>query len=205
MGRQHPHGSRKLSSSGAESRSPTSTRATRWRRSAGGWRSSDLEVLEERIEADLALGRQTQLVAELQSLVREHPLRERFAASSCSLSTRSGRQAEALDVYRQARRRLSEELGLEPGEALKRLERAILEQDPALGRVTPSKKPRPCCRAAAPASHRLGAACTRGRRLRGDRNHVRAHFRLGRVWESTRLRGRHRPRDQQARGRHLRR
>ena len=55
---------------------------------------------------------------------------------------RSGRQAEALDVYRQTRRRLADELGLEPGEALKRLERGILEQDPAIGAVTVPRKPR---------------------------------------------------------------
>jgi len=101
-----------------------------------------LEVLEERIEADLALGRQTQLVAELQTLVREHPLRERLSGQLMIALYRSGRQAEALDVYRQTRRRLADELGLEPGEALKRLERGILEQDPAIGAVTVPRKPR---------------------------------------------------------------
>jgi YVTN family beta-propeller protein len=102
-----------------------------------------LGATEERIEADLALGRDAQLVAVLQTLVREHPLRERLCGQLMLALYRSGRQVEALDVYRQARRRLSDELGLEPGETLKRLERAILEQDPALGPVTPPKKPRP--------------------------------------------------------------
>jgi YVTN family beta-propeller protein len=100
-------------------------------------------TIEERSEADLALGRHTQLVAELQTLVREHPLRERLCGQLMLALYRSGRQAEALDAYRQARRQLSEELGLEPGEALKRLERAILEQDPTLGPVAPPEKPRP--------------------------------------------------------------
>jgi YVTN family beta-propeller protein len=96
-----------------------------------------LGAAEERIEADLALGRHASLVAELQTLVREHPLRERLCGQLMLALYRSGRQAEALDVYQQARRRLAEELGLEPGDALKRLERAILEQDRGLGPVIP--------------------------------------------------------------------
>jgi DNA-binding SARP family transcriptional activator len=106
-----------------------------------------LGATEERIEADLAQGRHGELIAELQTLVREHPLRERLCGQLMLALYRSGRQAEALDVYQQARRRLAEELGLEPGDALKRLERAILEQDPALGPVaqppsTRSARPR---------------------------------------------------------------
>jgi DNA-binding SARP family transcriptional activator len=91
-----------------------------------------LATLEDRMDADLALGREDQLVGELDALVCEHPLRERVRAQLMLALYRSGRQAEALHAYRLARRTLSEELGLEPGGQLKRLERAILEQDPAL-------------------------------------------------------------------------
>ncbi len=91
-----------------------------------------LAALEQRIEADLADGRHAALVGELEHLVAEHPLRERLRGQLMLALYRSARQAEALDVYRTARRELSEELGLEPGEELKRLEQAILRHDPAL-------------------------------------------------------------------------
>jgi peptide/nickel transport system substrate-binding protein len=87
-----------------------------------------LAALEERIEADLALGRHAELVPELEALVREHPLREGLRAQLMLALYRSGRQAEALDAYRQARTTLAEELGLEPGRTLQELERAILQQ-----------------------------------------------------------------------------
>jgi len=95
-----------------------------------------LAALEERIEADLALGRQAELVPELEALVRDHPLRERLRAQLMLALYRSGRQAEALDVYREGRRLLAG-LGLEPGPALKERERAILNQDPALAGPPP--------------------------------------------------------------------
>ncbi len=91
-----------------------------------------LSALEQRIEAELALGRHSELVPELEGLVRSHPLRDRLRGQLMLALYRSGRQADALEVYRSARRQLDEELGLEPGEDLKRLERAILEQDPSL-------------------------------------------------------------------------
>jgi predicted ATPase len=91
-----------------------------------------LAALEGRLASDLSEGGHAELVAELEALVDEHPLRERFAAQLMLALYRSGRQAEALDVYRAARARLLGELGLEPGEELRRLERRILEQDPAL-------------------------------------------------------------------------
>jgi DNA-binding SARP family transcriptional activator len=90
-------------------------------------------AIEERVEADLALGRHHNLVPELERLVRDEPLRERRQAQLMLALYRSGRQAEALDVYRATRRRLMDELGLDPGEELRRLEKAILEHDPALG------------------------------------------------------------------------
>jgi len=89
-------------------------------------------ALEQRIDADLAGGRHAELVGELEALVVEHPLRERLRGQLMLALYRSGRQAEALDAYRAARAELSEELGLEPSEELKRLERAILQQDPLL-------------------------------------------------------------------------
>ena len=91
-----------------------------------------LSALEDRIEADLALGRHEEVVAELESLAREHPLRERLQGLRLIALYRCGRQAEALEAYRATRRRLVEELGVEPGPELKELERRILEQDPSL-------------------------------------------------------------------------
>ena len=91
-----------------------------------------LVALERRIDADLALGRDAELVAELEALVRAHPLRERLRAQLMLAFYRSGRQAEALEVYRQTRRLLVDELGIEPSPALHELEQAILHQDPEL-------------------------------------------------------------------------
>jgi YVTN family beta-propeller protein len=91
-----------------------------------------LAALEQRIEADLTLGEHAALVGELESLVREHPVREGLQAQLMLALYRSGRQAEALERYRQARRELLEGLGIEPGPALQELEGAILAQDPAL-------------------------------------------------------------------------
>jgi DNA-binding SARP family transcriptional activator len=99
-----------------------------------------LGALADRIDADLELGRHGELVGELRSLVGEHPLRERFRAQLMLTLYRSGRQAEALDVYQQGRSLLAAELGIEPGRPLKRLERAILEQDEAL--APPAAAPR---------------------------------------------------------------
>lgn len=91
-----------------------------------------LAALEDRIDADLASGEQTRLVGELEALVREHPLRERLRAQLMLALYRSGRQADALEIYRRTRQALVEELGLEPGPRLQELERAILAHDPAL-------------------------------------------------------------------------
>jgi DNA-binding SARP family transcriptional activator len=87
-----------------------------------------LAVLEQRIEADLLLGHHAELVGELEQLVADNPLQERFRAQLMLALYRSGRQAEALDVYRQTRATLVEELGIEPTPALQELERAILTQ-----------------------------------------------------------------------------
>ena len=91
-----------------------------------------LGALELRVEADLALGRYTELVGELQALVRAHPLRERLRAMLMRALYGSGRQVEALEVYRETRRLLVDELGIEPSPALQELEQAILRHDSAL-------------------------------------------------------------------------
>ena len=105
-----------------------------------------LATLEQRIEADLELGRHAELVGELESLVQEHPLRERLRAQLMLALYRSGRQAEAVAAYQAARRALVEELGLEPGRELRELEQSILRQDPALElppRAGPSQPEQP--------------------------------------------------------------
>jgi DNA-binding SARP family transcriptional activator len=91
-----------------------------------------LAAMEARIEADLALGHHDELVPELQALVRAHPLRERLRAQLMLALYRSGRQADALEVYGEGRRMLVDELGLEPGPELQRLQQGILAQAPEL-------------------------------------------------------------------------
>ena len=91
-----------------------------------------LTALEQLIEAKLAVGRHTEVVAELERLVAEHPYRERLRAQLMLALYRCDRQADALQAYQNARRQLVEELGIEPTEMLRDLERAILAQDPEL-------------------------------------------------------------------------
>jgi YVTN family beta-propeller protein len=91
-----------------------------------------LGALEERIDADLALGRHAALVPELDALVAEHPYRERLRAQLMLALYRSGRQTDALEAYQAGRRVLRDELGLEPGNELRDLEAAILRHDERL-------------------------------------------------------------------------
>jgi YVTN family beta-propeller protein len=91
-----------------------------------------LGALEDRIEAELALGRHSALVPELEALVAEHPTRERLRGQLMLALYRAGRQSEALESYRDAQRTLDEQLGLEPGSELRQLEQSILNQDPAI-------------------------------------------------------------------------
>jgi DNA-binding SARP family transcriptional activator len=98
-----------------------------------------LAAVEARIEADLALGRHHELVAELEALVRLHPLREHLHGQLMLALYRSGRQADALAAYRAARKTLVNELGIEPSVGLQRLEQAILAQDPALELLVPAR------------------------------------------------------------------
>ncbi len=88
--------------------------------------------IERRIELELALGRHDDLVPELEALVRAHPLRERLRHQLMLALYRSGRQAEALETYRDARTVLRDELGLDPGDDLQELQKAILAHDPAI-------------------------------------------------------------------------
>ena len=89
-------------------------------------------TLEDRIDADLALGRHHELVPELDPLVAEHPFRERLRGQLMLALYRCGRQADALHVYQSGRRALAEELGINPGPALQQLELRILRQDSSL-------------------------------------------------------------------------
>jgi DNA-binding SARP family transcriptional activator len=91
-----------------------------------------LSTLERRIDADLEAGRSAGLIGELEGLVAEQPLRELLRWLLILALYRAGRQGEALEVYRETRRFLTEELGLEPSRDLRELEQAILRQDPAL-------------------------------------------------------------------------
>jgi DNA-binding SARP family transcriptional activator/predicted negative regulator of RcsB-dependent stress response len=98
-----------------------------------------LTALEERIQADLELGRHAELIAECQALVAEYPFRERLRGALMLALYRSGRQAEALEVYRRARQVLGEELGIDPGGELRNLEQAILRGDASLDQVAPPR------------------------------------------------------------------
>jgi DNA-binding SARP family transcriptional activator/tetratricopeptide (TPR) repeat protein len=91
-----------------------------------------VSALEERVDADLAVGGCSELVGELQAAVAEHPLRERSCGQLMLALYRCGRQAEALAAYRQTRETLVEELGVEPGAELRQLESRILRQDASL-------------------------------------------------------------------------
>ena len=123
-----------------------------------------LGAVAERIEADLALGRDEQVIRELEALVAAHPLRERLRAQLMLALYRAGRQADALQVYQDTRRALVSELGLEPGKPLQRLEQQILTQDPELD-LAPRVSAPPAPAAAPPGSRRpqlalLGVAVT---------------------------------------------
>jgi hypothetical protein len=92
-----------------------------------------LACSEDRIDADLALGRHARVIGELESLTRSYPLRERLHGQLMLALYRSGRQAEALEVFRSTRERLLDDLGIEPGQSLVELNRRILQQDASLG------------------------------------------------------------------------
>ena len=107
-----------------------------------------LLALEQRFEADLALGGGGELVPELKTHVREQPFRERPIEQLMLAQYRAGDAATALDTFAQARRRFAEELGLELGSSLRRLERQILEHDPSLAPERPMRLARTAARPA---------------------------------------------------------
>ncbi|MEO3805139.1 BTAD domain-containing putative transcriptional regulator [Nonomuraea sp. B1E8] len=115
------------------------------RAAAARWEEMRLAVAEERAELELRLGRHSELAAELEALLAEHPLRERLRGLLMLALYRSGRRAGALEAYRMGRRLLADELGLDPGPELRRLEAAILADDPEL-----RAPPRPARQAGAP-------------------------------------------------------
>ena len=100
-----------------------------------------LTALEERIDADLRSGPRRRADRRAEILVERHPLRERLRGQLMLALYRAGRQAQALQVYQDGRQHLAAELGLEPSEGLRHLERQILEQDPELG--SSSRRTRP--------------------------------------------------------------
>ena len=91
-----------------------------------------LAVIEERLDLELQLGRHQRAIVQLDELVATHPLREGFRGLLMLALYRGGRQADALRIFQEGRRLLGEELGLEPGPALRTLESAILTHDPSL-------------------------------------------------------------------------
>jgi DNA-binding SARP family transcriptional activator/tetratricopeptide (TPR) repeat protein len=121
-----------------------------------------LGALEDRIAADLELARHAQLVGELEALGAAHPLRERPRRQLMLALYRCGRHAEALEAYREGRRALVEELGLEPSRELRALEQAILAQDPTLD-APDRAAPRRAARASG--TERAGAFVGREREL----------------------------------------
>ena len=113
-----------------------------------------LVAVEARAGADLMLGRHGELAAELEALCRQHPLRERLWELLILALYRAGRQAEALRAYTEVRDRLVDELGIDPGPALRELQARILAQDPSLAPASapPSAPPSPVSAAAVPAA-----------------------------------------------------
>lgn len=115
-----------------------------------------LAAVEARVEADLVLGRHVAVTPELEALMLEHPLRERLRAQLIIALYRSGRQADALEAYQDARRVLTDELGLEPGPALRQLQQAVLAQDPGLDVQLEASPPRRSILAVCRAAGRTG-------------------------------------------------
>ena len=128
------------SGSGAARRSPTSPSTRSPRRRSPGWRSCAWPRSRSGSTPISRSGATHELVAELEALVARHPLRERLRGQLMLALYRCGRQAEALEVYQDARRVLVDELGLEPGRALQELEQAILRQDPIARRPSAPRR-----------------------------------------------------------------
>ena len=133
-----------------------------------------LDALEDRLAADLALGRHRALIGELEGLASAHPERERLLGHLMLGLYRSGRQTEALAVYRRGRRALQDELGLAPGPELRALERQILDHDPQLkARETPASRTWRLGLIATGVAVVLAAALTAGLAARGHATAIR--------------------------------
>jgi DNA-binding SARP family transcriptional activator/DNA-binding beta-propeller fold protein YncE len=146
-----------------------------------------LTALMDRIDCDLALGRQEEVLGELHVLVGEHPLRERLRAQLMLALYRADRQADALDAYQQAREVLVEELGIEPSPALQRLQQAILRHDSSLETPTGTAavngmEPLPAASVQAPTAHPDRASLRPLRRPRWWNLDVRPPLRRPRRW-----------------------
>ena len=127
---------------------------------AGRLTALRVATLEERLDLDLALGEHAAVAGELEALAAEHPYRERLHAQLMLALYRAGRQADALEAFRRVRRALVEDLGLDPGRELVRLEAAILAQDPALDLAPPAAPAVVAPRPAEPARPPLPVAAT---------------------------------------------
>ena len=183
---------REALSCGEARRSRTSATRRSPRARSPGWRSSGWQRWSCGSRPTSRCGRHAELVGELEALVAEHPLRERLRAQLMTALYRCGRQAEALEAYREARRALVEELGIDPSPALQELERAILGHDPSLA-VEAAPHGRPGGRRAVDpraiaheAQHRPAA---RGGRAAREATAARAHPRPARAGRG-RARGR---------------
>jgi DNA-binding SARP family transcriptional activator/tetratricopeptide (TPR) repeat protein len=117
-----------------------------------GWEELRLSTAESWVEAELEAGRHELLIPELSDLVRDNPLRERLTRALMLALYRAGRQADALAAYQRVRVRLADEFGLEAGPELRRLQEAVLRDDPSLDLVAPAAEPSPTAeRGAVPA------------------------------------------------------
>jgi predicted ATPase/class 3 adenylate cyclase len=147
-----------------------------------------LLALESRIDADLQLGATRELIGELELLLTRHPAREHFARQLMLALYRSGRQAEALEVYQRTRAHLASEVGLEPGPGLKAVQAQILEQAPAIemsrrgGRESASGRPGAGESATIVIVAIAGSMPRRGESGRGDEEVSGLDELLGRVW-----------------------
>jgi predicted ATPase/DNA-binding SARP family transcriptional activator len=130
------------------------------RRESGRLEDLRMTAIEQLNEAKLALGRHTELVGQIEVLIGEHPYREGLRAQLMLALYRGDRQADALQAYQDARRTLVDELGIEPGERLRELERAILAQDPALA-LAVVETSGPARRLQAPPTRTLGREADR--------------------------------------------
>ncbi|CAM5687106.1 AfsR/SARP family transcriptional regulator [Streptomyces aurantiogriseus] len=150
--------------------------STRVRNAAALAEEARLSAVEECLDHELALGRHHTIVGELRDHAAEHPFRERFIAQLMLALYRSGRQADALEVFRSARARFAGELGLEPGEGLRSLEAAILSGDSALLHTPPMERERvsavrpPVPGGAGTAADRLDQLERENSRLRAERD-----------------------------------